>query len=391
MKVALVVEQMDAWRGGAETSTVEFVDALLERRVSVTLITRSRLSPRPGLEVEVVPAAPGGRARQSLAFARRADQIAGGGSFDIVHAITPCFGADVYEPRGGTIAESIERNLALRRSRTARRLKRIADRFNLKKQRLLDLEKRLLTRQPPPTVVAISRYVARQMQRHYDVPASQIEMIFNGVTQDGGDARQMQDDRASVRRQYEIGDEEIVCLMVAHNFKLKGLPEWLEAFGRLGRDRRLRTIVVGRGNPVAYLKGAEAKGLEGRVIFAGPTQRVGMFRHAADVLVHPTYFDPCSRVVLEAMSAGLPCITTRFNGAAEIITDGQSGFVIDAPDCIDDMTAAVERLLDPDVRREMGRAAQRAVAPFTMRKHADGVIDLYGRLLERKAPSPPSR
>ena len=40
---------------------------------------------------------------------------------------------------------------------------------------------------------------------------------------------------------------------------------------------------------------------------------------AADFLVHPTFYDPCSLVVLEALACGLPVITTRANGASELL------------------------------------------------------------------------
>ena len=46
----------------------------------------------------------------------------------------------------------------------------------------------------------------------------------------------------------------------------------------------------------------------------------------------PTYYDPCSLVVFEALACGLPVITTACNGAGELITDGREGFVIPAPD-----------------------------------------------------------
>ena len=39
---------------------------------------------------------------------------------------------------------------------------------------------------------------------------------------------------------------------------------------------------------------------------------------AADLYVHPTFYDPCSLVVLEAAACGLPIITSRYNGAAEL-------------------------------------------------------------------------
>ena len=47
--------------------------------------------------------------------------------------------------------------------------------------------------------------------------------------------------------------------------------------------------------------------------------------------MQPTYYDPCSLVVLEALACGLPVITTAQNGASELLTDGVDGYVLTAP------------------------------------------------------------
>lgn len=72
--------------------------------------------------------------------------------------------------------------------------------------------------------------------------------------------------------------------------------------------------------------------------YAGVADHVGSVSFAplldwynrADVLVLPSLTEGMSRVVMEAMACGTPCITTDTNGASEVITDGEDGFVIPA-------------------------------------------------------------
>ena len=99
-----------------------------------------------------------------------------------------------------------------------------------------------------------------------------------------------------------------------------------EATGDLGkhpqrperpRERRspANLILVGPGNDRQHLAElARSLGIAERVRFAGhcPDMRNAYF--AADFLVHPTFYDPCSLVVLEALACGLPVITTACNG-----------------------------------------------------------------------------
>src|SRR5438034_575894 len=73
--------------------------------------------------------------------------------------------------------------------------------------------------------------------------------------------------------------------------------------------------------------------------------------------VPPTYYDPCSRVVLEALSYGVPCITTSFNGAAEVMTDGCEGFIIDTPDNVGLWARRIDELRAPELRRKMSDKA----------------------------------
>ena len=52
---------------------------------------------------------------------------------------------------------------------------------------------------------------------------------------------------------------------------------------------------------------------------------------AADLYVHPTFYDSCSLTVLEALATGLPVVTSRFNGASDVIVSDEGGRVIDDP------------------------------------------------------------
>ena len=70
----------------------------------------------------------------------------------------------------------------------------------------------------------------------------------------------------------------------------------------------------------AFARLAKDLGLSDRVRFVGYCPDVRDAYFASDFLVHPTFYDPCSNVVLEALACGLPVITTRDNGAAELRT-----------------------------------------------------------------------
>ncbi len=384
LKIAVVSESVSSARGGAETSTSQFVQHLLDQGVNVDLYTRTQPEPCDRLTVHTIETGGGLKALRTLRFSSKVDQLLARRRYDVVHAITPCLAADVYEPRGGTMPETVQRNLALRQFSASRALKRIANHLNLKQRAMLRLERQLVCRKRPPVVVAISEYVRRQLTHHYRLSADSIRMIFNGVDYQPCSDEQRQFDRAAVRELYGVAEDQVLALVIAHNFKLKGVAPWLAALRLLRRRHgdKFKSIIIGKASARPYVRLAHSLAVSNLAMFVGPTQRTREFLHAADVLVHPTYYDPCSRVVLEAMLCGVPPVTTRFNGAAEVITDGVTGKIIASPEDIEDLARAVEDAAAPEIRSQLERTQEDLVERLSMKRHAVEVIDLYRHIAD---------
>jgi len=388
MKIAVVIEHIETWRGGAETSSLELATLLAERGHEMHVITASRRPSTPTLTIHQAVGSAAIKPLRLRAFVRAAAQVVAGNNFDIVHAIVPLPCADVYQPRGGSIIETQDRNILLRRSTPARWFKRAMLALNLKHRSLAALE-RECCRPGGPIIAAVSQYVADQFARIHDLHPPRVRVIFNGVNIDIPSEAERLADRAAMRSTLRISDDGIVVLCVAHNFALKGMPRAVEAVGRLSDELRRRTtlVIVGRDNPVPLHRLADKYGIAENLRIIGPTQKISAYFHGADVCLHPTYYDPCSRVVLEAMALGVPPITTRFNGASEVIEDGVSGFVVDSPDAISQIAERLERLADSGLRQSMARASSAALEKISMAQHVDKLDKLFHELNE-SAPQP---
>ncbi|MGB0716829.1 MAG: glycosyltransferase family 4 protein [Phycisphaerae bacterium] len=385
MKVAIVSEWVDTWRGGAETSTMQFVHHLIDSGVEVHLYTRSRPSPTPEMKVHTIGGAGMGRTRKTITFTHRVDRMLRRDAFDIIHAISPCRSATLYQPRGGTVAETIERNISLRRSQAVRTLKRYANQFNLKQRFMLRLEKDIMRAPDGPVIIALSDYVIRQLKQHYSLPEHRISKIFNGVNPSPIDTETRASNRRDVRREFQIDENGLLAIIVAHNFRLKGVEDWMLTHSRLlATGEKLKVIVIGKGDSHLWRKKAQDLGLQDHLIFAGPTDRVAAFRHAADFLIHLSYYDPCSRVVLEALNDGLPCIASSWDGAAELIKDGESGFVVQDPSQHEHICDLVLAMKSHETRTRMAEQAKKAAEPFTMERHAAEVLRLYKEIAAGK-------
>jgi Glycosyltransferase len=117
-----------------------------------------------------------------------------------------------------------------------------------------------------------------------------------------------------------------------------------------------------------------------RVYFKGVAEDVRPLYRAADVLVHPAWYDPAPNVILESMAMGLPVITSTTCGNQELVAEGESGFVIPATD-----TARLTQCLQanrPDDWRQMGMAARQVAEQYPLTAMTTELFNLYAKLLE---------
>jgi UDP-glucose:(heptosyl)LPS alpha-1,3-glucosyltransferase len=105
---------------------------------------------------------------------------------------------------------------------------------------------------------------------------------------------------------------------------------------------------------------------------------------AADFLVHPTFYDPCSLVVLEALACGLPVVTSRFNGASELLSPPREGYVIDDPHDHGRLAWCLSQLLDPVRRAACAQAARQAAQGWTFEQHYQQLLQVFGEAAARK-------
>jgi len=115
--------------------------------------------------------------------------------------------------------------------------------------------------------------------------------------------------RFALRKQWGLGEDEVAFLFVAHNFRLKNLDLLRQVMSSLG-DSPARLVVVGKRQP---------RWTAPWLVFAGEVRDMAAVYGAGDVLVHPTYFDSCANVVLEAMACAKPILVSDTAGIDELL------------------------------------------------------------------------
>jgi UDP-glucose:(heptosyl)LPS alpha-1,3-glucosyltransferase len=142
--------------------------------------------------------------------------------------------------------------------------------------------------------------------------------------------------------------------------------------------------VIGHPRTAPYAALARRLGVADSVTFAGFHGDVRDPYFGADLLVHPTFYDPCSLVVLEAQACGLPVVTSAHNGAAELLEEGCDGRVVEDPHDSEELAAALAHFLDPARRQRASRAALRNAQRWNFDLHHRRLVALLREALLRK-------
>jgi colanic acid/amylovoran biosynthesis glycosyltransferase len=103
--------------------------------------------------------------------------------------------------------------------------------------------------------------------------------------------------------------------------------------------------------------------LVGKVRFEGSVNqdRIRHFYEQADIFVLPSFAEGVPVVLMEAMSMGIPCISTRISGIPELIRDGVDGLLV-SPSDPEELAAAIERLMStPSLRKTLGETGRKRV------------------------------
>jgi UDP-glucose:(heptosyl)LPS alpha-1,3-glucosyltransferase len=379
MKIALVIKHFDPARGGAEHWTWQYAQWLLGRGHEVHVVASSLAegSGPLGVVPHLVP-----DLRSPLCWADAAADVADAVRADVVHDMGAGWHCDVFQPHGGSRVASFEHNLLLL-PRWLRPLKRLSTGV-LPRYREF---RRLMARQYAADgrrVIALSRMVAEHMRQFHDVPADRLRLVYNGVDIERFSPDTCRPHRAAVRQRLGLRDEALL-LIVAHNYRLKGVSTLLRAVGRLRRAGRAVCLAVAGGKRSrAYERLADRLGIAPYVTFLGPQRDVVPFYAAADVYVQPTFYDPCSLVVLEAMACGLPVVTSRYNGAGELITAGLEGSVVSNPADDQELAQSLGPLLDPAQRERSGIAARRRAESHSWDRNCREIVALYTEMGQRR-------
>ena len=386
MNIAFCYENVLPARGGCETYIAGLARRLAADGHDVHLYAcrwdAAALPER--LQVHPVRYMPCPRFVRPWFFSRACAKALRGNDHQVTIGFDKIIGMDVLYPQGGLHVATARHNLLKYRNPMARGLLRFLKMFDAAHLSYCALEKRQYLGEKRPLVIAISEMVRDHMQEFYDLPSEDLRVVRLATDADRFDECDRPKRRHEWRQAWGIEPDKTVALFAAMNYRLKGLEPLLYAMRRLIDQPNFRLIVAGSPATNEFERLAQKLGVSERVRFVGYCNDMRNCYFAADFFVHPTFYDPCSHVVLEAMACGLPVITTRYNGASELMHPPREGLVLDDPHDHEHLAWCLAQMLDSARRTACGQAARRTAAQWTFEQHYRQMLGVFTEAAARK-------
>jgi UDP-glucose:(heptosyl)LPS alpha-1,3-glucosyltransferase len=385
MQIAFCYESVLPARGGCETYIAELARRLVADQHEVHLYaSRWDESALPGtLHYHRLPGPSGPRFLRPWRFGAACNRALRSGGPMVSIGFDKTWGQDIFYPLGGLHLASAEHNLRKHRGALERGLAWLCKSADPAHWSFRWLERRQYLGGRRPLLIANSRMVQRHFQQYYGIPPEHVRVVPHAMDPGHFAVQDRPARRQHLRQQCGIGPEETVAVFVAMNYRLKGLEPLLHAVRLLPAQPPFRLLVVGNPRTIRYERLARRLGIRDRVCFLGYCADTRNCYFAADFLVHPTFYDPCSLVVLEALACGLPVITTQFNGASELYRVPSEGYVLDDPQDHAQLSWYMTLLLDPHRRTAAAAAARSRAAQWTFAEHYRSMLAVFAEARAR--------
>ncbi|MDC7698997.1 glycosyltransferase family 4 protein [Vogesella indigofera] len=320
-----IVRQKYNPAGGAERFVSRALAALSEQGdLEVSLIAR-KWEPLSGVTAIAVNPFYLGSVWRDWGFACLARRVWRREKFDLVQSHERIAGCDIYRAGDG-----VHRHWLHLRRRALSPWQRITLQLNPYHHYVKWMERRMLLHPRLKLVICNSEMVKKEIQHYFNLSDQQFAVIYNGVDTEAFHPSLREENRETMREQSQVPQEAPLLLYVGSGFERKGVERALKA---IIPHRAVHLVIVGSDKHADfYKKLAIGLGLIDRVRFVGAQNDVKPFYGMADAFILPTLYDPFPNVCVEALSSGLPVFTSLQCGAAELLVNGENGWVSDALD-----------------------------------------------------------
>ena len=370
MKIAIIRQKFVLY-GGAEQFADGYIHQLANSGHEVHIFANQwARSNHKNIHYHKVPTLNLNAFFRTLSFSRRVVKKIRKQQFDIVQSHEKTLLQDIYRAGDGCHKKWLNQ-----RAKQFSFIKKLFIFLNPFHQLILRLEKNIFESDQCKKIIAISQMVKDDILENYRCPPDNISVVYNGVDLNRFHPNNKNIYRKSTREKLGIPENSILIFFVGSGFERKGLKFLLQSTKFL-EDQNWRLLLMGKGNFDKYLHFAPYNKRD-QIIAEKPNPEIEKFYAAADLFILPSIYEPFGNVNLEALATGLPVITTKYCGAANIIDEKINGLIIEDPFNPQEIAKNINFLFNSSLREIMGKKARDLAEQFPPERNKREMLQIY--------------
>jgi UDP-glucose:(heptosyl)LPS alpha-1,3-glucosyltransferase len=368
MRIALVTRRFDPAGGGTERDLMVTAQCLRDAGHAITIYADEMRGEAGEWLGRVLTVMPSSRALGLMRFGLTAARRARDDGADLVLSFARIADADVLRSGGSAHSSYVH---AARQWRSA--MGGIAMRLSPYHRAQMALERRGYTSLRLKKAIAVSELVRRDLIKEFAIDSAKVVTLYNGVDLDRFRPRTSDEQQQAVRNELAIPATAPTVIFVGNGFARKGLGNLIRAWPAVGTESYL--VVAGADRTRAsYERLAQRLGVDGRVRFVGTHGAIERLFEAVDALALPSLFEPFGNVVMEAMAAGLPVMTSAACGVTELVPEEMRAFVVENPMNADEIASRMRSLIE--ARRGLAEVARAAAEKWTWERYGKELLGI---------------
>ncbi len=363
--------------GGLQRDFLRIAEECLRRGHTIHVYTMAWEGEQlPGLPVTIIPIHELTNHRRCLTFSAKLNDQLKKTNYDLIVGFNKIAGLDVYYAADPCYVAKVQTQ--------HNPWYHLTPRYRAYAQ----LEEAVFNAKASTDILLIAEREQLVLQQFYGTPAERLHVLPPGIARDRCAPANAAQIRADLRHEFTIADDEQLILMVGSGFKTKGVDRALTAVAALPEDQRAKTYlyIIGQDNPRIFNEQAKKLNIETQVKFLGGRNDVPRFLLGADLLLHPAYYENTGTVLLEALVAGLPVLTTDICGYANYIERAGAGIVLASPFLQSELNQQLSWMLTADKSKWQQNALAYA-AHNDLYSLPECAVNLLEKFLQKKTSS----
>ena len=335
--------------GGLQRNCLHLARLCRDRGHEVSIYTLDWIGRRPqGIKVNVVNVSGWTNDGRALQLAKHAPSLLESEKIDAAIGFNKMPGLDVYYAGDPCYVERIKRKY----SPWYEKVLRMTPRY----RNFRWLEESVFQEQSSTKILLLTAGEEQVFRQHYGTPADRFHVLPPGILPDRVPPIKQGTIRATWRQDFGLSEDHFALLLIGAAFQTKGLDRALMAVASLPEQLRKKTLLLAVGDPrVAWFKVlARWLGVYDQVRWLPCRDDISKMMACADALIHPAKGEAGGGVILEAMAAGLPVLTTEVCGYSSYVNSAKAGVVLPAPFQQRHLNVALLNFMASSQREEWG-------------------------------------